>query len=71
MSRIPSKCNFILTEKLQERVETLIEMICVVDSSFGEREREREKKCLCYCDYLSFSTYIDIMALLLIEESSF
>lgn len=65
MSRIPSKCNFILTEKLQERVETLIEIICVVDSSFGV------KKCLCCCDYLSFSTYIDIMALLLIEESSF
>lgn len=66
MSHIPSKCNFILTEKLQERVETLIEIICVVDSSFGGK-----KKCLCRCDYLSFSTYIDIMALLLIEESSF
>lgn len=39
MSRIPSKCNFILTEKLQERVETLIEIICVVDSSFGGKKK--------------------------------
>lgn len=38
MSHIPSKCNFILTEKLQERVETLIEIICVVDSSFGGKK---------------------------------
>lgn len=41
MSRIPSKCNFILTEKLQERVETLIEIICVVDSSFGGGEKKK------------------------------
>lgn len=39
MSHIPSKCNFILTEKLQERVETLIEIICVVDSSFGGKKK--------------------------------